>query len=96
MLFPFTFSLSQNFFQAILISFSVKLSFGNSILSSSSIFSDFLKFKLAMDNEETSSLFEVKSLISFLFTSKASSNSLSSLITLLENSEVLIKEFFFF
>ena len=48
-----------------------------------------------MDNEETSSLFELKSLISFLFTSRASSNSLSSLITLSENAEVLIKEFFF-
>ena len=47
-----------------------------------------------MDNEETSSLFEVKSLISFLFTSKASSNSLIFLIILSENSEVLIKEFF--
>ena len=95
LLFPLFFSISQNFFQTIWKSFSVKLSEGKLSNFSSCIFSvEFLKLKLARDKDDTSSSWG--ELNNFLLAgSVLSSSSFVSLFIRLIISEVLIKDFFF-
>lgn len=95
LLFPLFFSISQNFFQAILKSFSVKLSEGKSSdFCSFNSSLELLKLKLAKDKDETSSSWG--ELNNFLFIdSELLSSSFVSFSIRFIISEVLIKEFFF-
>ena len=95
LLFPLFFSISQNFFQTIWKSFSVKLSEGKSSNFSSCISSvEFWKLKLARDKDDTSSRWG--ELNNFLLAgSLLSTSSFVSFFVRLFMSEVLIKDFFF-
>ena len=95
LLFPFIFSISQNFFQMIWKSFSVKSSDGKSSISLlSSALSGLLKFKLAKERDE---IFEdctgEKSCSASEFSMFSKSTAFSFIRSFI--SEVLIKGFFF-
>ena len=92
LLLPSFFSSSQNFFQATSKSFSVKSSFGSSTSTSPlSSSTDFLKLRLAIDNDEISFILGCLNNLS----ESLSSISKISFSILLFNSVVLIKDFFF-
>ena len=95
LLLPFFFSISQNFFQIIWKSFSVKSSDGKSSRSLlCSVSSDLLKFKLAKERDE---IFEdcIGEKSSLVLRFSVFSNSRSFFLIKSFISEVLIKDFFF-
>jgi len=95
LLLPLFFSISQNFFQTIWKSFSVKSSEGRLSSSSFCLSSvDFLKFKLAKEREETSLVGGGVNSLLLVIISWFPNSKTSSFFRFF-NSEVLIKDFFF-